>query len=94
MSQDAQFSHAHMVRFERPLAVSPQRAWQTLTDTRRLPGWYGEGVIEPRVGGKIELMGGAPPRCPTGNRRVVETTPSCGSTPLSVARNSLGNQVT
>jgi uncharacterized protein YndB with AHSA1/START domain len=58
MSQDAQFSHAHMVRFERRMIVSPGRAWQTLTDARRLPGWYGEGVIEGRVGGKVELMGG------------------------------------
>ena len=29
-----------------------------LTDTQRLPGWYGDGAIEPQVGGKVELMGG------------------------------------
>jgi uncharacterized protein YndB with AHSA1/START domain len=58
MSQDAQFTHAHMVRFERALTAPPERVWQTLTEPSRLPGWYGEGTIEPRVGGKVELMGG------------------------------------
>jgi hypothetical protein len=29
-----------------------------LTDTGRLPGWYGEGRIEHRVGGAVSLMGG------------------------------------
>src|SRR5579883_3318241 len=58
MSQSAQFTNAHMVRFERELTADPARVWQTLTDTRRLPGWYGEGTIEPRVGGKVELMAG------------------------------------
>jgi uncharacterized protein YndB with AHSA1/START domain len=58
MSQDAQFTHAHMVRFERQLAASPEKVWGVLTDTRWLPGWYGAGAIEPQVGGKVELMGG------------------------------------
>jgi uncharacterized protein YndB with AHSA1/START domain len=58
MSQDAQFTHAHMVRFERSIDAAPDRVWSVLTDIRLLPGWYGEGVIEPRVGGKVELMGG------------------------------------
>ena len=58
MSQDAQFTHAHMVRFERALTAPTERVWQTLTEPARLPGWYGEGTIEPRVGGKVELMGG------------------------------------
>jgi uncharacterized protein YndB with AHSA1/START domain len=58
MSQDAQFTHAHMVRFERLLAASPEKVWAVLTDTRWLPGWYGAGGIEPQVGGKVELMGG------------------------------------
>jgi uncharacterized protein YndB with AHSA1/START domain len=41
MSEEAQFTHAHMVRFE-----------------RLLPGWHGEGHIEPPVGGTFALMGG------------------------------------
>lgn len=58
MSDDAQFTHAHMVRFDRLLPGSPERAWQVLTETGHLPGWYGAGGIEPKVGGKVELMGG------------------------------------
>ena len=52
MSEDAQFTHAHMVRFERCVRTS-RAVWRMLTDTRRLPGWYGEGYIEPRVGGRV-----------------------------------------
>ena len=58
MSDDAQFTHAHMVRFERLLPAPPEHAWQVLTDTRHLPGWYGEGQIELRVGSSVTLMGG------------------------------------
>ncbi len=58
MSDDAHFTHAHMVRFERALPGPPDRAWAILTETELLPGWYGEGRIEPRSGGLVELMGG------------------------------------
>ncbi|MDI1286210.1 MAG: SRPBCC family protein [Reyranella sp.] len=58
MSDDAQFTHAHMVRFERLLSGPVERAWHVLTDANLLPGWYGEGHIEPRVGGTVMLMGG------------------------------------
>ena len=58
MSQDAQFTHANMVRFEWPLPGPRERTWGVLTDTSRLPGWYGEGRIEPQVGGAVTLMGG------------------------------------
>lgn len=44
--------------FERILPASPERAWSFLTETGRLPEWYGQGVIDPREGGKVELMGG------------------------------------
>jgi uncharacterized protein YndB with AHSA1/START domain len=44
--------------FERILPASPEKAWSFLTETGRLTEWYGEGVIEPREGGKVELMGG------------------------------------
>jgi uncharacterized protein YndB with AHSA1/START domain len=59
MSQDAQFTHAHMVRFERTIDAKPEAIWAVLTDTSRLPGWYGgDGRIEGRVGGAVNLMGG------------------------------------
>ena len=58
MSDDVQFTHAHMVRFERLLSGLVEQAWQVLTDPRLVPGWYGEGRIESRVGGTVELMGG------------------------------------
>jgi len=58
MTRDAQFTHAHMTRFDWPLPAGRDKIWELLTDTRRLPGWYGEGVIEGRAGGKVELMGG------------------------------------
>jgi len=58
MSHDAQFTHAPMVRFERSIEAAPGAVWSVLTDVRRLPGWYGEGVIVPGAGGRVELMGG------------------------------------
>ena len=58
MSDGAQFTHAHMVRFERHLPAPPALAWGYLADPSRLPGWYGDSKIEPRVGGAVSLMGG------------------------------------
>lgn len=58
MSDGAQFTHAHMVRFERHLPGPPSQAWRYLADTGHLPEWYGDGRIEPRVGGAVSLMGG------------------------------------
>ena len=58
MSQDAQFTHAHMVRFDWPLPAARDKVWLVLTDTSRLPGWYGEGLLEPRVGGAVNFMSG------------------------------------
>jgi uncharacterized protein YndB with AHSA1/START domain len=58
MTADAQFTHAHMVRFERALTAPAEQLWRLLTDTAALPGWYGKGVIEPRAGGKVDLMAG------------------------------------
>jgi uncharacterized protein YndB with AHSA1/START domain len=57
-SPDAQFTHAHMVRIDRPLPGPADRVWAVLTETRWLPGWYGDGAIEPLAGGKVELMAG------------------------------------
>ena len=47
-----------MVRFERTIHASSDAIWAVLTDTGRLPGWYGEGQIEHRVGGMVSLLGG------------------------------------
>jgi uncharacterized protein YndB with AHSA1/START domain len=57
-SPDAQFTTANMVRFERTIHASSDAIWSVLTDTQRLPGWYGEGLIEGQVGGSVSLMGG------------------------------------
>src|SRR6202012_365955 len=46
------------VVFERDLPASPDRAWAFLTAPALLSGWYGDAIIQPREGGKIELMGG------------------------------------
>lgn len=59
MTADAQFTHAHMVRFERTIDAAQAAIWAVLTEASRLPGWYGEdGRIEARVGGAVSLMGG------------------------------------
>ena len=46
------------VRFVRSLDAPAEKIWSFLTQSNRLPEWYGEGVIEPREGGKVSLMGG------------------------------------
>ena len=46
------------VRFVRELNAAPEKIWRFLTDSSLLPEWYGDGVIEPREGGKVSLMGG------------------------------------
>jgi uncharacterized protein YndB with AHSA1/START domain len=46
------------VVFRRPLPAPPEKVWDFLTDPRRLPQWHGEGMIEPREGGKVDLMSG------------------------------------
>ena len=46
------------VRFVRDLNAPAEKAWAFLTETARLPEWYGKGSIEPREGGAVSLMGG------------------------------------
>jgi uncharacterized protein YndB with AHSA1/START domain len=58
MTVDAQFSKTPMVRFERTLPGPIERVWEFLTTTERLPGWFGNGRIEPREGGAVTLMDG------------------------------------
>ena len=57
MSHDAHFTHAHMVRFDWPLPATPDKVWAVLTDFTRLPGWYGNGMLEGKLGGAVRLMG-------------------------------------
>jgi uncharacterized protein YndB with AHSA1/START domain len=47
-----------MVRFERLLPGPIERVWEFLVDPARLPGWFGDAVIEPRLGGAVSIMGG------------------------------------
>src|SRR5262249_15510862 len=46
------------VRFVRDFDAPAAKLWSFLTDSALLPEWYGQGVIEPREGGKVSLMGG------------------------------------
>jgi len=46
------------VRFIRNFDAAPEKLWAFLTESTRLPEWYGDGMIEPREGGKVSLMGG------------------------------------
>ena len=46
------------VRFVRTFDAPAEKIWSFLTDSSRLLEWYGDGVIEPREGGKVSLMGG------------------------------------
>jgi len=46
------------VRFVRALDARCEKVWSFLTDSTRLPEWYGDGVIEPREGGAVSLMAG------------------------------------
>lgn len=46
------------VRFVRVLPGPPEKCWAFLTESNRLPEWYGEGALEPREGGAVSLMGG------------------------------------
>lgn len=58
MNDEAQFHRVPMVRFERLLPGPVERVWEFLTNTDRLPGWFGDAMIEPRVGGAVKILGG------------------------------------
>lgn len=58
MNEEAQFSRVPAVRFERLLPGPIERVWEYLVNTAHLPGWFGEGSIEPRLGGAVKFMGG------------------------------------
>lgn len=44
------------VRFIRDFNSPSVKVWAFLTESILLPQWYGEGVIEPREGGRVSLM--------------------------------------
>jgi uncharacterized protein YndB with AHSA1/START domain len=46
------------VEFERIVAGPIERVWRHLTETTLLPGWFGNGMIEPKLGGRVHLMDG------------------------------------
>jgi uncharacterized protein YndB with AHSA1/START domain len=58
MNDQAQFDKVRMVRFERLLPGRIERVWEFLVDPSRLPGWFGEAAIDPRLGGAVKMMGG------------------------------------
>ena len=58
MNDQAQFDRVCSVRFERLLPGPSDHVWEFLADTKRLPGWFGVGAIEPRRGGSVNLMSG------------------------------------
>ena len=58
MSSKGEIIPESAVRFTRNLSAAPDKVWAFLTDSRKLPEWYGEGAIEPREGGSVSLMGG------------------------------------
>jgi len=44
MNLDGQLEKVAMVEFERMLPGPIERVWAFLTDTGKLPGWYGEAA--------------------------------------------------
>lgn len=44
------------VRFERFYARPIETVWSALTQPERLADWMGAAIVEPRVGGRFELM--------------------------------------
>ena len=47
------------LRFERIYPRPPETVWSALTGPKRLRDWMGASRVEPRVGGRIDLMIGA-----------------------------------
>lgn len=52
------FERAPMVRFERLMPGPAERVWTFLSEPKHMPNWFGDGVIEPKPGGAVTLMGG------------------------------------
>lgn len=59
MSDQGQPLRIPAAGFERRFDAPVEEVWACLTEPSRMPGWYGrDGVIEPRQGGRVRLMGG------------------------------------
>ncbi|MCE9649510.1 MAG: SRPBCC family protein [Parvibaculum sp.] len=58
MNGKGQMSKVAAVCFERLLPGPIERVWDYLTKAELLPGWFGEGIVETRVGGEVRLMDG------------------------------------
>jgi len=59
MSETGEFLKVSAVRFVRMLPGPIEAVWAHLTEPAKLAGWYGDsGNIEPREGGRFELVGG------------------------------------
>lgn len=58
MKDKGTFERAPMVRFERLLPGAIEPMWDILSTPALLPEWFGDGVIEPKAGGAVTLMGG------------------------------------
>lgn len=58
MNENGQMTTAKCVRFERLLPGPIERVWEYLTTTTLLPDWFGDGIIEHRLGGEVRLMSG------------------------------------
>lgn len=59
MSENGEVSKVPCLTFTRLLPGPVEKVWDHLTDTRRLPSWFGEdSVIDARRGGTVRLMGG------------------------------------
>lgn len=49
------FTETGTIRFERLLPGPIERVWAYLTESGKKAKWLAAGVVEPRVGGKVEL---------------------------------------
>jgi uncharacterized protein YndB with AHSA1/START domain len=56
MSEYGVVTAAGTVRFERLLPGPIERVWAFLTEPDKRATWFAGGVLEPRVGGKLELF--------------------------------------
>lgn len=62
ISDNGELRTENMVRFERTLPGPIERVWQYLTSSEQIAEWFGGAgmkyVIEPRVGGMVDLADG------------------------------------
>ncbi len=105
MNPEGVLKKVAMVQFERLLPGPIERVWAFLTEPKQLPGWFGEGSIEPRPGGAVNLMGGhvrgivtqwQPPRRLTYSWNVFaagETESQYPESYLTIALTPRGNEV-